>query len=254
MNSRSIRVARGSSRADGRQLVLGGLTDLVGDTESPTGEREVHLPSCPLVAGWALTRLTWSLPPHPPAEGFAAPKGGLAPSPGPVARPGAGLTSKPRHARPTNGRLTWVVSPAAGVDYRGTIPGQPQTRLRARSSIDTPPISERARRREQRHLAHAGAHERLGARRGGGSGRQDVVDDVTRRGIRGGDRRSGSNAPSHRDTTLIAGTPGLRRGRDRASASAERRAGAACSRRRRRAPVPGRSRARRAAAVRAAPR
>ena len=52
---------------------------------------------------WARVRLTWSLPPHPPAGVFAAPRDAGDSHPLPAEkRAGAGLTSKPRHAqRPT---------------------------------------------------------------------------------------------------------------------------------------------------------
>src|SRR5580765_933529 len=59
----------GLEPGDGRHLVLCRLPDRVGDPDPPAGERQVHL-SLPLCAPmWALIRLTWSLPPHPPAEG-----------------------------------------------------------------------------------------------------------------------------------------------------------------------------------------
>ena len=69
-----------------------------------------------------IVRLTWSLPPHSPAGGFA---------PKPVAPHyylsrhyffSAGLTSKPHHAHNDFALLTWIVLPATGLDF------QPQTR------------------------------------------------------------------------------------------------------------------------------
>ena len=83
-------------------------------------------------------RLTWSLPPHSPAGAFAgvpsfSHAGPLRRNDVGVSRPRAYSTAagrtytKPHHAqRPSGvflfGRLTWVVSPAAGIDF------QPQTR------------------------------------------------------------------------------------------------------------------------------
>src|SRR5690349_15757079 len=71
----------------------------------------------------APARPTWSSTPHPPAEGFAACRH-YCPSPGPVdvgSPGGAGLTSKPHRDRSTRSRLTWAVSPAAGIG----LPAQP---------------------------------------------------------------------------------------------------------------------------------
>src|ERR1700720_2343212 len=65
----------------------------------------------------APARPTWSSSPHPPAEGFAAFRH-YCPSPCPrdAGSPGeAGLTSKPHRDRSTRSRLTWAVSPAAGI-------------------------------------------------------------------------------------------------------------------------------------------
>src|ERR1039457_6873997 len=65
----------------------------------------------------APARPTWSSSPHPPAERFAAlchycPS----PYPGDARSPGeAGLTSKPHRDQSTRSRLTWAVSPAAGI-------------------------------------------------------------------------------------------------------------------------------------------
>src|SRR5258708_6436556 len=81
----------------------------------------------------APARPTWSSSPHPPAEGFAAFRH-YCPSPSPrdAGSPGeAGLTSKPHRDRSTRSRLTWAVSPAAGIglpgraprDERRTLPG-----------------------------------------------------------------------------------------------------------------------------------
>src|SRR5215470_7971110 len=71
-------------------------------------------------SGWALARPTWSSPPHPPAEGFAAFHGHYCPSPvlqgnSLLSPGGAGLTSKPHRDQSTRSRLTWAVSPAAGI-------------------------------------------------------------------------------------------------------------------------------------------
>src|ERR1035438_7251706 len=63
-------------------------------------------------------RPTWSSTPHSPADGLAATSGHYYPSPypGDVGSPGeAGLTSKPHRDQSTRSRLTWAVSPAAGI-------------------------------------------------------------------------------------------------------------------------------------------
>ena len=70
-------------------------------------------------------RLTWSLPPHPPAGGLATRHHVPHDSPSRVLRQyrrPAGLTSKPHHAHSCFELLTWIVSPATGLDL------QPQTR------------------------------------------------------------------------------------------------------------------------------
>jgi len=65
-------------------------------------------------------KLTWSLPPHPPAGTFAH-KAFAFPLLALSARKLAGLTSRSHHAHRRFHRLTWVVSPATGLDF------QPQT-------------------------------------------------------------------------------------------------------------------------------
>ena len=74
--------------------------------------------------GMTPARPTWSSSPHPPAEGFAA-CCHYYPSPGPgnIWSPGgAGLTSKPHRDRSTTSRLTWAVSPAAGIGLPSRAP------------------------------------------------------------------------------------------------------------------------------------
>ena len=117
------------------QLPLSGLPVPVGDVGSPALEYEFHV-SAP---GWAPAWLTWSLAPHSPAEGVAADDGGLAPSPGRVAPPGAGLTSKPHHAqRPTVAlRGSFRLRLASTTERRS--PGQPQTQAEARADYSNGP-------------------------------------------------------------------------------------------------------------------
>ena len=80
-----------------------------------------HAPSVPghvPVSGRAPARPTWSSTPHPPAEGLAALAATTPLLPGTEAigtSGGAGLTSKPHRDRTTRSRLTWAVSPAAGI-------------------------------------------------------------------------------------------------------------------------------------------
>jgi hypothetical protein len=99
----------------------------------------------------------------------------------------------------------------------GKIPGQPQTRLRARTSIDTTSSRERTRRREQDDVVDAGAREHFGARRRRRSGRQDVVhqDDATRgTGCAAADRLE---CAAHGHPPLVTGTSRLRSGRHRST-------------------------------------
>jgi hypothetical protein len=61
--------------SDLRRLVLRRLPDLIRDPDSSALEDEIHVAIPPWIApdeGRAPTRLTWSLAPHSPAEGFAA--------------------------------------------------------------------------------------------------------------------------------------------------------------------------------------
>src|SRR6185503_11110651 len=88
------------------ELVLGDLPQALGHAFPTTYEDELHpLPLTaprPLTArvpsGEARVRLTWSLAPHPPAGVIAAHRTASHPLPAGSPPPGAGLTSKPRHA------------------------------------------------------------------------------------------------------------------------------------------------------------
>src|SRR6266567_3122378 len=92
---------------------------------APALEDDVHAepPSAwsPIAAP---ARPTWSSSPHPPAEGLAAACCHYCPSPCPgnIGSPGgAGLTSKPHRDQSTRSRLTWAVSPAAGIGLPGRV-------------------------------------------------------------------------------------------------------------------------------------
>ncbi len=93
------------------------------------------------------------------------------------------------------------------------IPGQPQTRLRARPSIATTTCRERTSRSEQYDLADTRTRERLRARRRRRSRRQDVVhqDDAPRDGrYVTADRLE---RPTHRRPSLVTRSPRLWSGR-----------------------------------------
>jgi hypothetical protein len=95
----------------------------------------------------------------------------------------------------------------------GKIPGQPQTRLRARSSIATTPRRERASRREQHDLADPRVRQRVGTRRRRRPRRQDVVDqdDAQRDSGRGAANRL--ERAAHRRPPLLTRSPRLGSGR-----------------------------------------
>jgi hypothetical protein len=103
----------------------------------------------------------------------------------------------------------------------GWIPGQPQTRTGARSSIGTPLRASRTPRRgrpvregptcgEQVDLPGAGVDERCGAGRCGGAGGEHVVDEQEP-GWGGAARDPGEGAP-HRPQALLATAASLRGG------------------------------------------
>ena len=99
ITSRSRVVARGSILERG-EFLLGQAPGLVGHVQAASRERHVHVPGPP-VARWALVRLTWSFAPHSPAGALARPPGRPRHRTPALSRsPGAGLTSKPRHAQP----------------------------------------------------------------------------------------------------------------------------------------------------------
>src|SRR5215469_10874201 len=84
-----------------------------------------------MCADVAPVRPTWSSTPHPPAEDFADSCATTRFLPAPAAsdcQGEAGLTYKPHRDRSTISRLTWAVSPAAGIG----LPGLP---LRARRGM-----------------------------------------------------------------------------------------------------------------------
>ena len=144
----------------------------------------------------------------------------------------------------------------------GFVPGQPQTRTGARPSIDMAlrtarttrsgrPVGERATGGEQVDLARSPLEERCSARRSRGARRQHIVDEkeASRRGATG----DASERIGHRQHPFLAGPAGLGSGRLRPSDEGDRREiQLACERPREHA-EPGRSRARPAAGMRAAP-
>src|SRR6185312_7715232 len=103
----------------------------------------------------------------------------------------------------------------------GRIPGQPQTRTRARLRIGgasrtaqrPPPAGDRAGRGDRVHLRRTGLAEHVGSRSQGRARRQHVVDeqDPRRRGT------ARPEHPVHRHPPLGARALRLRRGRDRAT-------------------------------------
>ena len=123
------------------QLVTCRLPHLVGDLQAPAREGQIHARSIAIrrfllfhSLGRALRRLTWSFPPHPPAGALATGREDrrLPPSP---AR-GAGQDLHLNRAMLSDQGSPYVGRFARG--WRrlpGMIPGQPQTRTRARSSI-----------------------------------------------------------------------------------------------------------------------
>ena len=97
----------------------------------------------------------------------------------------------------------------------GVIPGQPQTRTRARSSIgSTARPRERPRGRQQVDRAGAGTPQCLGRGGSGGAGGEDVIDQQDVR--RHGDPIAHRECPTHRRPTLCGVALSLRPGRDRA--------------------------------------
>ena len=185
--------------------------------------------------------------PTPACGGGRRPRrDGLAPSPGPVARPGAGLTSKPRHARrPTvalRGSFRPRLASTTGEDPRATTDPvespfeyshAPVRRTRA------PPSAPRRRGRPR-----ARAHRRMPQPSRPSSARRRPA--MTRRGTRAV-RRTGSNAPR---MAARRSTPGRRAcgavATDRCTSRGDRQARSAAHRHAR-APAPGRTHARPAA-------
>ena len=104
----------------------------------------------------------------------------------------------------------------------GSIPGQPQTRTRARSSIGTRGgARERPSGREQMHRDGASLAQRLRGCRSGRAGRQDVVDEQYVTGD--GHAIARDERTPHRRATFRSVTLGLRSGGDRtAEQSADR--------------------------------
>jgi len=103
----------------------------------------------------------------------------------------------------------------------GRIPGQPQTRTRARLRIGSPcrtaqrpaATCDRACRGDRVNLPRARLHEHVGGRGERRPGREHVVDDEDA-------RRRGTGGPEHavhRHPALDAGTTRLWRGRDRSA-------------------------------------
>ena len=153
--------------------------------------------------------LTWSLTPHPPAEGITA-RGGLAPSPGPRSGPGQDLhlsrTMLGGQGSPYVGRFAcdWHRLP-------GRIPGQPQTQTGVRGSVapGRKEPGEGPSGREQAHRARAGAAKDPRAFGRGGPGGQDVVDEQDL--SRGRIATRETEGSVHGAAALRARSPGLGR-------------------------------------------
>ena len=104
----------------------------------------------------------------------------------------------------------------------GKIPGQPQTRLRARSSIATTPSRERTCRGEHDDLVDPRTRERVRARRRRRSRRQDVVhqDDAARHA---GGTANRLERAAHGHPPLVTRTSRLGSGRHRSTREPEDR-------------------------------
>jgi len=100
MNSRSIRVVRGSIRSRYASLWPAvSRTSSVTGSPRPVNVRSIRVGRLLVRVGRALHRLTWSFPPHSPAGAFAARSRRTGDSHPLSPEDEAGLTSKPRHAR-----------------------------------------------------------------------------------------------------------------------------------------------------------
>jgi hypothetical protein len=94
----------------------------------------------------------------------------------------------------------------------GEIPGQPQTRTRARSSISSSPrAQERPGPDDEHHLRRAGIEQRLGARRGRGARCEHIVNEQHVRGHRG--PIASYERAAHGRSTVGGISLGLRAGR-----------------------------------------
>lgn len=105
----------------------------------------------------------------------------------------------------------------------GKIPGQPQTRLRARSSIATTPCRERTRRREHDDVVDPRARERFGACRRRRSRRQDVVHQDDPPGDAGRIATDRLERAAHGHPPFVTWTSRLRTGRHRSTREPEDR-------------------------------